>query len=284
LILSPCITAPLVGALSYIANTGNMILGGSALFFLSLGMGAPLLLIGTSAGKLLPKAGQWMNAVKAFFGVLLLATAIYLLSRIIPANYSLMLWASLFIISSIFLGALNPQVKTAHEKLWKGVGLILLVYGGLLIVGASMGNGSLLQPLAQINNGNRPQIFASGSNHHEAYRIVKSEADVKQALADASLSGQRVMLDFYADWCIACQWMEKNTFQAPEIRSAMQNILWLKADVTANDAIDRALEKSYGVVAPPTFIFFDKQGKEVSSARVVGEKSAEEFLEHLKHF
>jgi len=273
LILSPCITAPLIGALSYIANTGDMILGGISLFFLGLGMGAPLLVIGASAGKLLPKAGGWMNAVKAFFGVMLLGVAIFLLSRIIPEHIIMLLWASLLIITAIYLGALHSEPQNNGEKFFKGVGIIMLFYGGLLIVGAGMGNGDPLLPLEGVNIA-KPKEMPVSQMH------VKTVADVKRVLADNQ--GKPVVLDFYADWCSACKIMEKTTFKDPSVTAAMKRFIWLKADVTANDNADKALEAFYNVVAPPTFIFFDKDGKEIQSARIVGEKNAEQFLKILQ--
>ena len=272
LILSPCVTAPLIGALSYIANTGDMGLGGIALFFLGLGMGTPLLVIGASAGKLLPKAGVWMNAVKAFFGVLLLAVAIYLLSRIIPEHVTMMLWAALLIISAIYLGALHVPENNV-QKFWKGTGIVQLFYGGLLLVGAAMGNGDPLQPLTGLTLSN--QELASSSKMR-----VKSIEDVEKALENSR--GKLVMLDFYADWCSACKVMEKTTFQDPRVIQALANFIILKADVTANDATDKALESHFGVVAPPSFIFFDKNGHEIKSKRIVGEKNADEFLAILQ--
>jgi thioredoxin:protein disulfide reductase len=268
LILSPCVTAPLIGVLSYIANTGNMSLGGIALFFLGLGMGTPLLFIGASAGKLLPKAGKWMNAVKAFFGVLLLAVAIYLISRVIPEHITMLLWASLLIITAIYLGALHLPENNS-QKFWKGAGIVQLFYGGLLIVGASMGNGDPLQPLADLH-------FNQQGLVSPAKIKVKSIRDVEKALEKAQ--GKLVILDFYADWCTACKVMEKTTFQDTRVIQTLANFVVLKANVTANDKTDKALEAHFGVVAPPSFIFFDKNGREIKSARIVGEKSADELL------
>jgi thiol:disulfide interchange protein DsbD len=273
LILSPCVTAPLIGVLGYIANTGDMALGGMALFFLGLGMGTPLLLIGTSAGKLIPQTGQWMNAVKAFFGVLLLAVAIYLISRVIPENITMLLWASLLIISSIYLGALHSPTQTNAQKFWKGSGLITLLYGGLLIVGASMGNTDPLQPLAGLN-----RVGIQETHTHDKIRVTTVK-DVEQALENSH--GKIVMLDFYADWCTACKIMEKTTFQDSRVIQKLANIVILKADVTANDTQNKALQSYFNVVAPPTFIFFDKNGNEIKSARIVGEKNAEQFLKVL---
>jgi thiol:disulfide interchange protein DsbD len=277
LIVSPCVSAPLVGVLAYIGNTGNAVFGGLALFFMALGMGVPLLVVGTTFGKLLPKTGRWMNAVKNFFGVLMLGLAIWMLERIIPGPLSLMLWALLAITSSIYVGALSPIRESGWSKLWKGLGLALLTYGILMLIGAAMGNSSLLQPI------NLAGISAMTTNTETStahnFIPVKSVADVKAQLKKSK--GKLVMLDFYADWCVACKKMEMNTFNAPSVKKAMDNFVLLQADVTANDAADKALQKKYGVIAPPSILFFNKGGNEIKAARIVGEMNAEPFLSHL---
>ncbi len=279
LIVGPCVTAPLVGALIYIAETGDGLLGGFALFSLSLGMGTPLLLIGASAGKLLPRVGPWMESVKAVFGVLLLGMAIWLLERVIPAGATMVLVAALVIVSGIYLGALEPirEHHSGWHKLWKGSGVIALVYGVLLLIGAAGGGHSLLAPLKG--------VFAGGGvaqTEHLQFRPVKGTEGLDAAIAQASASGQTVMLDFYADWCISCKEMEAFTFTDPGVQSALVGSVVLQADVTANDEADQALLKRYGLFGPPAILFFDEQGRELPSRRVVGFVPADEFAAHVR--
>lgn len=270
LILSPCVTAPLIGALGYIAHSGNMALGSSALFFLGLGMGTPLLLIGTSAGKWLPKAGKWMNAVKAFFGVLLLAVALFLLQRILPTSLVMVLWAALMIFSGIYCGALN-QALTHQEKFRQGLGILLLLYGLLILIGASMGNSNPLQPLVR-ETGASPNLS-------EERLTVKTVKDLQLAIDSAK--GKPVMLDFYADWCGSCKLMESTLFKDPRVESALKNFVVLKVDITANREQEKALLSRFDVIAPPTFLFLNKQGKEETHLRLVGETSTDKFLNQL---
>ncbi len=271
LILSPCVTAPLIGALGYIAQSGNVTLGSLSLFFLSLGMGTPLLLIGTSAGKLLPRAGHWMNAVKAFFGIMLLAVAIYIMSRIIPAVIVMGLWASLLIFSGIYAGALS-RANSNQEKFSQGLGIILLVYGLLILIGASQGKSNPLQPLAPVNN-------MRALANEEPVIVVKTVTEVQQALARAK--GKPVMIYFYADWCASCKVIAKTTLQDQRVRRALHDFIVLKVDLTANDANTKALLHHYHVVAPPTFLFYDAEGKELNNLRLVGETSVSTFYDNL---
>ncbi|MCG7900033.1 MAG: protein-disulfide reductase DsbD, partial [Candidatus Thiodiazotropha weberae] len=202
LIVGPCVAPPLAGALIYIGQTGDALLGGLALFALSMGMGAPLIAIGTSAGKLLPRAGSWMDAVKAVFGVALLGVAIVMLERIIPAEVAMVLWGILLIISAVYMGALrNLQIEASGwQKLWKGLGVVFLVYGTLMLVGAAAGGKDTVQPLRGLALGG-----GSGSAHQElVFKRIKSLQDLQQEVASASAAGQSVMLDFYADWCVSC--------------------------------------------------------------------------------
>lgn len=271
LILSPCVTAPLIGVLSYIAQSQNVLLGSLTLFFLSLGMGTPLLLIGTSAGKWLPSTGSWMNAVKGFFGVMLIAVAIYLMARIIPASITLMLWACLFIFSGIYSGALTYS-QTNKEKFCQGIGLILLGYGALMLIGASMGATNPLQPLALTHTAkSEPPAFTSTS--------AQTLATVEQAVAENN--GMPIMLDFYADWCASCKVMEAMVFTDPKVAAALSQFKVIKIDVTKNNTDDKELMKHFSVVAPPTFIFFDKRGKQLPRQQLVGEQSAVAFAATL---
>jgi thiol:disulfide interchange protein DsbD len=270
LILSPCVTAPLIGALGYIAQTGNISIGSLALFSLGIGMGTPLLLIGTSAGKLIPKAGRWMNVVKAFFGVLLLATAIYLMSRILPAPLTMSLWASLLIFSGSYMGAFNKALSKP-EKFTQGLGIIFLVYGLLILIGASRGNTDPLQPLASTK-------MISPKEAH-AMMTVKSIEEVQKALVNAK--GKPVMLDFYADWCASCKVLAKTLLKDKLVTTALHRFVVLKVDLTPNNAETKALLNYYNVVAPPTFLFFNTEGKELDHLRLVGEIKAQTFYTSL---
>jgi thiol:disulfide interchange protein DsbD len=271
LILSPCVTAPLIGALGYIAQSGDILLGSLSLFFLGLGMGTPLLLIGTSAGKLLPKAGPWMNGVKAFFGVLLLAVAIYLLSRLLPALITMSLWASLLIFSGIFMGALT-KAKSQLDKFTQGLGIILLVYGLLILVGASQGHQDPLLPLVSSNTIDQtPEARTSIT--------VKNIKQLQDALTNAQ--GKRVLLDFYADWCASCKDIERTTFKDKQVLAALNNFLIIKVDLSPNNRDSNALLSRYHVIAPPTFVFLDKDGIEIDPLRLVGEVSTSIFYAHL---
>jgi thiol:disulfide interchange protein DsbD len=273
LIVGPCVAPPLAGALIYIGKTGDAVLGGSALFALSLGMGAPLIAVGTSEGKLLPRAGAWMNAVKAVFGVLMLGVAIWLLERIVPVSVTLLLWAALLIVSAVYLGALEPVAgENGWRKLWKGAGLIMLGYGLLLMVGAATGGRDLWQPLETL-------AIRGGAGEGEELRFtrVKSAADFEQALAAARARQQPVVLDFYADWCVECKRMEKYTFSEPSVQQALAGALLLQADVTANDAQDRELLRRFGLHGPPATLFFGPDGAERTQYRLVGYLGPEKF-------
>jgi thiol:disulfide interchange protein DsbD len=281
LIVGPCVAPPLAGALIYIGQTGDALLGGVALFALSMGMGAPLIAIGTSAGKLLPRAGSWMDAVKAVFGVALLGVAIIMLERIIPAEVAMLLWGILLIISAIYMGALRHlQIEASGwQKLWKGLGVVFLIYGALMLVGAAAGGKDTLQPLRGL-----AITSGAGSTHQElAFKRIKSLQDLQQEVATASAAGQTIMLDFYADWCVSCKEMEKYTFTDAGVIAALSNTVLLQADVTANDETDQALlQGHFGLPGPPAIIFYGTDGKERKAYRVVGFKPAEAFMKHVQ--
>jgi len=281
LIVGPCVTAPLVGALIYIAETGDAMLGGMALFSLSMGMGAPLLVIGTSAGKLLPKAGAWMDAVKAFFGVLLLGLAIWLLERVAPAAFTMFLWATLIIVSAVYMGATSgmPEGASGWRKLWKGVGTVLLVYGIIILIGLSAGNRNVFQPLKGLSAGSGATVAEAA---HLQFKQIKGIEGLNAALRDARAAGKPVMLDFYADWCVSCKEMEMLTFADPAVQKALEGVVLLQADVTPNDEKDRELYKHFGIIGPPSIMFFGADGIERKSYRVVGFMPAKEFSEHVR--
>lgn len=283
LIVGPCVAAPLAAALLVIGQTGDTVLGGSALFALSMGMGAPLLAIGTGAGKLLPRAGGWMNNVKAVFGVLLLAVAIWMLERIIPTAASMTLWAALLISSAVYMGALEKIDidATGWHKLWKGIGLILLVYGVLILTGVASGSNNVFQPL----RGSALAMPAASSTPGAAkleLRRIKSIADLDREIAQASTQGKTVLLDFFAEWCTECHRLERNTFSDARVHAALSNTITLQADVTDNDATDKALLQKFKLIGPPAILFFATDGQEIASHRMVGYMDAEDFAKHVR--
>lgn len=282
LIVSPCVSAPLIGALAYIGQTGDAILGGSALFAMGLGMGVPLLIIGTSGGKLLPKAGPWMQVVEASFGVMLLAIAIWMLERILPGQITMLFWATLLIISAVYMGILNPERKAGWANFWKGLGLLFAVYGIILVIGAAMGNKNPLEPLAGGHAIAAPSTNNNITQKAPLFKVIKNNDDFDHALNLATAKDKITMLDFYADWCISCKEMDRNTFSNPEVDALLRTIITLRADVTQNDLQDQALEERLKVIAPPTILFFDDQGSELVNYRIVGEQNAEQFLQHLQ--
>lgn len=275
LIVGPCVAAPLAGALLYIGQTGDALFGGVALFVMALGMGAPLIAVGVAGGSLLPKAGPWMEGVRRAFGVLLLATALWLLSPVIPALASMLGWAVLLIVPAIYLHALDPLPPHARgwQRFWKGIGILMLLTGAALLVGALAGGRDPLQPLA----GLRGSAIAA-ETPTLPFQKVASLAELDARLASA---GQPVMLDFYADWCVSCKEMEKFTFSDPAVRQKLAGFLLLKADVTANSPDDKALLARFGLFGPPGIIFFDPAGQEIKGVRVVGFQDAERFLASL---
>jgi thiol:disulfide interchange protein DsbD len=275
LIVGPCVAAPLAGALLYIGQTGDAVLGGTALFAMALGMGAPLIAVGTAGGSLLPKTGPWMEGVKKGFGVLLLATAIWLVSPVIPAVAAMLAWAALLIIPAIFLHALDPlpQHASGWQRFWKGIGIVMLLTGAALLVGALAGSRDPLQPLAAL----RTQAVA-GEVTKLAFVPVRSVAELDARLAAVD---RPVMLDFYADWCVSCKEMERYTFADPAVRDRLAGFTLLKADVTANTVDDKALLARFGLFGPPGIVFFTPGGQEVPGLRVVGFQEAASFLRTL---
>jgi len=280
LIVGPCVAPPLAAALIVIGASGSALLGGAALFALSMGMGVPLILFGVSAGKLVPKAGPWMDSIKAVFGIALLALAIWMLERIVQGPVILLLWGVLAIASGVYLGALEsiPQGASGWKRLWKSLGLVLLLLGTIEIIGAASGGDDWMKPLKSIRSGS-----PVNSVEHVTFQRIKSLDDLDSAVERVNQSGQAAMLDFYADWCVECIRMERNTFGEPEIQKLFAEIKPLQADVTENDNIDQALMQKYGVIGPPAILFFDRQGREMPAFRLVGYFEADEFAKHLQN-
>jgi len=277
LIVGPCVAAPLAGALLYIGQSGDVVLGGISLFALAIGMGVPLLLVGLSAGALLPRAGGWMEAVKKFFGVLLLGVAIWLIAPLMPEAVQMLVWAALLIVSGVYLRAVDPLVATAGgwQRFWKGIGIIALVAGIAILLGALGGGRDPLQPLSVYKGG----VAAAGQEEaHLSFRRVKTVTDLDAAVQEAQ--GKYVMLDFYADWCTSCKEMERFTFSDAQVQARLKDAVLLQVDVTANSADDKALLKRFGLFGPPGIIFFDRTGRE-TAYRVVGYEPAEKFLQSL---
>ena len=273
IIVSPCVSGPLFGALLYIGQTHDAFLGGVALYALALGMGLPLLLIGTSAGTLLPKAGAWMEAVKSFFGVLLLAVAIWMIAPLLPIGIQMLLWAILLILSAVYMHALDPLPHNAGgwSKLWKGLGILALLLGSIYLIGALSGARDILRPLS---------AFAGTTQTEAAGKLqfvrIKNLAELDQRIAQAK--GKQVMLDFYADWCVSCKEMERFAFADARVRAKLQNTLLLQVDLTANSEDDKALLQRFGLFGPPAILFFDSKGHEVADNRITGYLDSEQFM------
>lgn len=273
LLVSPCVAAPLAGALVYLSQTRDVVLGGSALFSLAAGMSVPLLLIGASAGTLLPRTGAWMETVKRVFGLLLLGVALWTIQPLLPASLVLGLWGVLLMGSAVVLGALRRVPQGSHHGLRVGrfAAAVLGLAGVLQVVGAASGGTDVLRPLAHL--GGRGEAASA-----IAFSPVRSNAELDAALRDA---GRPVMVDFYADWCVSCKEMERFTFSDASVQQRLSQAKLLKIDVTANTAEDRALLRRFGLFGPPGTLFFDAQGREVVAARVIGYQPAERFLQTL---
>ena len=271
LIVGPCVAAPLAGALLYIARSGDAVLGGAALFAMALGMGAPLVIVGVLARSALPKPGPWMEGVRRAFGVMLLAVAVWLVSPVLPSIVPMLAWAGLLIFSAIYLHALDPLPSHAAgwQRFWKGVGVLALLAGAALFVGALAGSRDPLQPLAIL----RAQAAQAPEAGTKFQRVGSVEA-LDQALKTAT---RPVMLDFYADWCISCKEMERFTFADPAVARRLAGFQLLQADVTANNEADKALLKRFGLFGPPGIIFFVSAGLVRQGLRVVGFQPAEAF-------
>jgi len=284
LVVSPCVSAPLAGALIYISATGDAVLGGSALLALGLGMGVPLLIIGSSGGHLLPRAGAWMNSVKAVFGVLLLGVAVWLLERVVAPSLTLALWAMLAIGAGVYLGAMDFSPRQGWGQLWKASGAVSFIYGVLLLVGAASGAENPLRPLQQFGIagiGVQAGTDPSARDQELHWYAVADLNELRTQIRDAGATGSPVLLDLYADWCISCKVMEREVFPQPAVASRLQQFRLLRADVTENDAADKALLEEFGLFGPPSLVFFAEDGREMTEVRIQGEVDADALAAHL---
>ena len=266
LIVGPCVAAPLAGVLVYISQTRDVVIGGSALFAMAVGMSVPLLLLGVSAGALVPKAGHWMQAVKPFFGVLMLALALWMVASLLPDWVLMLGWGLLGVAYGAFL-LVSRQLGIRG----RAIGVVFLLLGGAQLTGLATGGRDAWAPLAHL----------TGKSHKKmAFKRIRSVAELNQTIAAAR--GKPVMLDFYADWCVACLEMEKLTFTDPAVRAKMQDILLLQVDVTENNADDKALLKRFGLFGPPGIIFFGRDGEQLQKPRVIGFQAPAVFLQSLR--
>jgi len=281
LIVGPCIAPPLAGALIYIGQSGDALLGGAALFVMSLGMGVPLLIIGTGAGKFMPRPGGWMNIVSKVFGVVMLGIAIWMLSRILPEWVSMLLWAFLLIISSVYMGALERLKggERSFNALIKGVSIIFLIYGVFLFYGALTGATNPLNPLEKVNTPIPTAQVSSSTASNVTFTKIRSIDELNSELSHAK--GKRVLVDFYADWCTSCKELEHVTFKDPDVMRKMGEFVLIQADVTENGEQEKALIQKFGLFGPPAILFFDENGKKIRGKDIIGYKPPEEFLKLL---
>ena len=279
IIVGPCVAPPLAGALLYLGHQGSPVVGGVALFALGLGMGVPLLAVGASAGHFLPRAGAWLERVQHVFGVVSLGMAIWFLERILPGAVSLALWALLLIGTGIFLRALEPlhEAASGWQRLWKGLGLAMVCYGGVLIVGAAAGADDVLRPLLPLT----ARAESQGPAGKQAFTPVKGLAALDAAVKQAAAAGRPALLDVYADWCVECKRLERETFANPAVEARLGAFTLLRADVTANDEIDRALLAGLSMFGPPAVLLYDVGGKERRAQRLTGFVGPEDFLRRL---
>jgi thiol:disulfide interchange protein DsbD len=279
LIVGPCVAPPLAAALMFIGQTGDVLLGGLALFLLGLGMGAPLLLIGAGGGKFMPKPGGWMTRVSYVFGVVMLGIAISFLSRILPNIVTMLLWALLFIGSGVYAGALEPfkEAISGFSKLIKVLAVVLLGYGLILLTGAFTGGTSVLDPLKKLYT---KQSVAGAVSTKPLFSIVKNRAELDAAI---KVSTKPVLLDFSAEWCAACHELDEITFEDKQVQALMQNFTLLRIDVTQNSDEDKALQKRFSVVGPPAIIFYDSNHNEIKNHKMIGYKPPSEFISILKN-
>jgi thiol:disulfide interchange protein DsbD len=278
LVVSPCVSAPLAGALLYISASGDALGGALKLFVLGLGMGAPLVLVATGGAAWLPKSGPWLVTVKNIIGVLLLALAIGLLSRVIPGQLTLMLIGALWAGVALFLGALEFVEKSTRGRLNQLLGILLLVYALCCWFG---GLGGQTDPLRPLGGSQNAQLARQGANEASAWQTVTDASELDRILETSGNTGQPVLVDWYADWCISCKVIEHEVLPDPKIGSQLKGFRLIRFDMTASSAEQRALLDRYKLFGPPALLFFGKNGNELTNARVVGEIDVEGFSEHL---
>lgn len=285
LVVTACVAPVLIGALSFISQTGKVARGAAALYATGLGMGVPLLLVGASAGSLLPKVGPWMDTVKSLFGVLFLGVAIYFVQPLLAPSLAMLLWSALAVIGGYWVFSLKARDGGPAPAAVRAPGLIAVVYGVLLLIGVASGGTDPLQPLGSLRVASMAAAPTGGTKNAEsslAFETIKSVADLQARVTAASAAGKTVMLDFYADWCVSCKEMEKYTFTDAGVRAALGNTVLLRADVTKNDELDQALLQHLGILGPPTIAFYDTSGTEQRPYRVVGYMKAGDFTSVLR--
>jgi thiol:disulfide interchange protein DsbD len=285
LVVTACVAPALIAALSVISQTGQIARGAGALYATGLGMGVPLLLVGASAGTLLPKVGPWMDTVKSLFGVLFLGVAIYFVQPLLPPSLSMLLWSALAVVGGYWVFSLKARDGGPAPAAVRAPGLIAVVYGILLLIGVASGGTDPLQPLSSLRVASAGGVATGEKKAAESgltFETIKSVADLQARVAAASASGKTVMLDFYADWCVSCKEMEKYTFTDSGVQAALGNTILLRADVTKNDDLDQALLQHLGILGPPTIAFYDTAGAEQRPYRVVGYMKAGEFTSVLR--
>jgi thiol:disulfide interchange protein DsbD len=284
LIVTTCVAPPLIGALTFISQTGDVARGSSALFAMSIGMGTPLLVVGASAGQVLPRVGPWMNTVKAAFGVMMLGMAIWMMQRVLPGSVTLVLWSLLVFLTGVFLGAFEalPANPSPLRRLAKGVGVLACLYGALMLIGATLGGEDPLRPIPQaaVARAGTGGAVAAAKPALE-FRPIQTVAALDQALAEAREAHKPVMLDFTAAWCTSCAEMEHKTFPNEGVIGALKPFMLLRADVTAANKDDQALLQRFHSFGPPTIAFFDAAGTERENFKLVGFVPPADFAKHV---
>jgi len=284
LIVSPCVSAPLAGSLLYISTTQDAVIGGIALFALGLGMGIPLILVAVGGRTLLPTTGHWMTTVKHFYGVMLIAVAIWLIERLVPGWLGLTLWGGLLAVTGVQLGAFDAA-KAGWERTRKGLGLIFFAYGLALLAGAVTGADDPLAPLdpfvAKAIPAGSSGTAAGSDTRHADFARVENPSEIESMLLQARQQGRPVVLDFYADWCISCKVMERNVFSDADVVSALSPFTLLQIDMTDNTPAQQAMLDSLGLFGPPAILFYDTNGEEMAQQRVLGEMDQDQFMNHI---
>lgn len=282
LLVGPCMTAPLAGALLYIGNTGDVVTGALVLFAMGLGMGVPLLVVGTLGARLLPRPGDWMNRVKVLFGFVLLGTAIFFVGRVLPGSLTLGLWGAWLLAMALSLLAMVKKLHTDRSQLLSRYAALLLgLWGSAMVVGAAGGGQDMLRPLAFENAAGGPASTHAGSSFMARFQPLLSQTALESRLAEAGQRGQWTLVDFYADWCVSCDVIEREVFADPRVQQALSGMQLLRPDVTANNANDQALMRAHQILGPPTMLLIGPDGKERRGERVIGELSADDFLARL---